>query len=76
MPYHLFRDGGFRNLNAQLEHLAVNAWCTPARVVAAHHPDQIRISCGTRGRPGLPRPIFHVQNKRKPLRCQATTVSI
>ena len=41
MPYHLFRDGGFRNLNAQLEQLAVNAWRTPARVVAAHHPDQI-----------------------------------
>jgi hypothetical protein len=19
----------------------VNAWCTPARVIAAHHPDQI-----------------------------------
>src|SRR5215813_4125140 len=34
-----------------------------------------RTPCGTLGRPGLPRPIFHVQNKRKPLRCQATTVS-
>src|SRR6201987_36719 len=34
-----------------------------------------RISCGTLGRPALPRPIFYVQNKRKPLRCQATTVS-
>ena len=41
MPHHVFRDGGFGNLNAQLEQLAVNAWRTPARVVAAHHPDQI-----------------------------------
>ena len=41
MPHHVFRDGGFGSLNAQLEQLTVNAWCTPARVVAAHHPDQI-----------------------------------
>jgi hypothetical protein len=41
MPYHVFGNGGFGNLNAQLEQLAVNAWRTPARVVAAHHPDQI-----------------------------------
>ena len=41
MPHDVFRDGGFGNLNAQLEQLAVNAWRTPARVVAAHHPDQI-----------------------------------
>jgi hypothetical protein len=34
-----------------------------------------RTSCGMQGRPGLPRRILHVQNKRKPLRCQATTVS-
>jgi hypothetical protein len=41
MPHHVFGYGGFSNLNAQLEQLAVNAWRTPARVVAAHHPDQI-----------------------------------
>jgi len=32
MPHHVFRDGGFGSLNAQLEQLTVNAWCTPARV--------------------------------------------
>src|SRR5687768_271172 len=36
---------------------------------------RFRISFGTWGLPGLPRYIFHVQNKRKPFRCQATTVS-
>jgi hypothetical protein len=41
MPHHVFGDGGFGNLNAQLEQLGVNAWRTPARVVAAHHPDQV-----------------------------------
>src|SRR5438105_10638982 len=34
-----------------------------------------RTSCGTLRRPGLPRRIRHLQNKRKPLRCQAMTVS-
>jgi hypothetical protein len=34
-----------------------------------------RTSCGTRGRPGWPRRILHLQNQRKPFRCQATTVS-
>jgi len=38
-------------------------------------PRGSRTSCGTLGRPALPRCIFHVQNKRKPFRCQATTVS-
>src|SRR5215471_11007984 len=41
MPHHVFGGGGFGNLDAQLEQLAMNAWRTPARVVAAHHPDQI-----------------------------------
>jgi len=38
-------------------------------------PRGSRTSCGTLGRPALPRCIFHVQNNRKPFRCQATTVS-
>src|SRR5215831_13721556 len=34
-----------------------------------------RTCFGTLGRPGFPRRIFQVQNKRKPLRCQPTTVA-
>ena len=34
-----------------------------------------RTSAGTAGRPGLPRRIFHVQNRPKPLRCQPITVA-
>src|SRR5215469_6726747 len=41
MPHHVLGHGGFGNLKAPLEQLTVNAWCTPARVIAAHHPDQI-----------------------------------
>jgi hypothetical protein len=36
---------------------------------------RFRTSCETVGRPVLPCRIFQVQNKRKPLRCQAMTVS-
>ena len=34
-----------------------------------------RTSRGTNGRPGWPRRTFQVQNRRKPSRCQATTIS-
>jgi hypothetical protein len=34
-----------------------------------------RTSRGTTGRPGWPCRTFHVQNRRKHLRCEATTVS-
>ena len=74
MPHHVFGDGGFGNLNAQLEQLAMNAWRNQRGLLRLNIRIRSRTSCGTQGRPGLPRPIFHVQNKRKPLRCQATTV--
>src|SRR5712692_8708211 len=41
MSHHVFGDGWLGNLDTQFQQLAVNAWCTPARVVTAHHPDQI-----------------------------------
>jgi len=73
MPHHAFSDGGFGNLNAQLEQLAVNAWCAPARVVAAHHPDQILLRHA--GPTRLAAAEFPRPEQAKPLRCQATTVS-
>jgi hypothetical protein len=41
MSDHVLGDGGFGDFDAQFQQLAVNARCTPARVVAAHHPNQI-----------------------------------
>jgi len=41
MSHHVFGDSGLGNLDTQFQQLAVNARCTPTRVVAAHHPDQI-----------------------------------
>jgi hypothetical protein len=75
MPHHVFRDSGFGNLNAQLQQLAVMRGAPQRGLLRLIIRIRSRISCGTLGRPGSPRPIFHVQNKRKPLRCQPTTVS-
>jgi hypothetical protein len=71
---HVFGYRCFGNLNAQLVQLAVNAWCTPARVVAAHHADQIPNLLRHAGPTGLSSVNFST-SKRKPSRCQATTVS-
>jgi hypothetical protein len=38
-------------------------------------PINLRTSFGTARRPGLPRRILQLQNKRKPLRCQPMTVA-
>ena len=41
MPHHVFGDGRFGDLDTQFQQFAVNARCTPTRVIAAQHPDQI-----------------------------------
>jgi hypothetical protein len=41
MPYHVLGDGGLGDLEAQLQQLAMDPRGTPARVVAAQHPNQI-----------------------------------
>jgi hypothetical protein len=51
---HVFGYRWFGNLNAQLEQLAMNAWCTPARLLRLIII-RFRTSCGTQGRPGFPR---------------------
>src|SRR5215472_12583164 len=75
MPHHVFGHGGFGNLKAQLEQLTVNAWCTPARVIAAHHPDQIAELLRYAG-PRLAAADSPLPEQAKAfLRCQTTTVS-
>ena len=41
MADHVLRHRGLRDLDAQFQQLAVNAGCTPTRVVVAHRPNQI-----------------------------------
>ncbi len=40
MPHHVFRDCRFGDVDAQFQQLAMDPRCTPAWVVAAHHPNQ------------------------------------
>src|SRR4029077_4896993 len=65
----IHRDTPFRDLKTQLEQFAVNTRRSPGRILKA------RTSLLTRSRP----PTFltfetHAQYKRKPARCQFTTV--
>ena len=41
VPDHVLGNRGFGNLDAQLHQLAMNTRRTPARVVAAHHSNQV-----------------------------------
>jgi hypothetical protein len=47
---------------------------TPKGILPAHLADQISEFAGNERSSGLVRRTFQVQNRRKPARCQATTV--
>jgi hypothetical protein len=53
----------------------MNARRATKRILAAHPPNLLTDFFDTGGRPRWPRQTFHVQNSRKPLRCQPMTVS-
>ena len=53
----------------------MDAGCTPSGILPAHLADQVSDLEQMTGRPGWPRRTFQVQKRRKPARCQATTVS-
>ena len=63
------------DVDAELEQLAVNAGCAPSGFSRHIWRISSRNSREIKGRPGWPRRTFQVQNRRKPARCQATTVS-
>jgi hypothetical protein len=73
--HHLFADAALTDVDAELEQLTVDPWCTQEEFSRRI----LRIRCRTSremiGRPGCPCRTFQVQKRRKPLRCQATTVS-
>ena len=75
VPHHVLADAGLADVNAQLQQFTVNA----RRAQSGFSWLMRRISCLTSrervGLPGRPRRPFHVQNNRKPLRCQAVTVA-
>jgi hypothetical protein len=72
--HHTLTQAGFANSDSEFQQLAVNAWSAPERLVAAHSAKSWRSSSGSAGRPGLPSRVFHIRNRRKPLRCRPTMV--
>jgi hypothetical protein len=72
--HHVFADAGLADVDAEFEQLAVDA---APQLGFSRHILRIRprTSREMTGRPGWPRRTFQVQNRRKPARCQATTVS-
>jgi len=72
---HVLAHTALPDVEAEFEQLTVDAGRTPTAILPAHLADQISELAGMRGRPGWPRRTFQVQNRRKPARCQAMTVS-
>ena len=72
---HVLADAALSNVDAKFEQFAMDARCTPAGILPAHLADKISDFTRKDGSPGWPRPTFQVQNRRKPARCQDTTVS-
>ncbi len=80
-------DGGLRCRTVYLEtvgsEISIPSLSNSPWILGAPHKGFVRLmvriksrtSRDTGGRPGLPCRIFHRQNTRNPLRCQATTVS-
>ncbi len=67
--------GALRDVEAELEQLAVNARRAPERIRERHGAHEIRKLRADRRSTHSPRRDFQVQKARKPCRCQRTTVS-
>ena len=72
---HVFGNGRFGDLDSEFEQLAVYSRSAHIGLLRLIIRIKSRTSCGTAGRPRFPRRTFQVQYRRKPLRCQAMTVS-
>src|SRR2546427_6369653 len=51
MSDHIFRNRRLRDRQTQLQQLAVDSWCTPERIGAAHPPNEIPHFRPNRGPP-------------------------
>jgi hypothetical protein len=68
-------DAALTDVDAKLEQLTVDPWCTPRRILSAHLADQASDLTGNDRSSRLAVRAFQLQKRQKPLRCQATTVS-
>jgi hypothetical protein len=76
IPDHVFANRGFRDLDAELEQLAVNSGRSPTPTLSRLNVRiSSRVSLGTQGCPACPCRTFQVQYQQKPRRCQSITVA-
>jgi hypothetical protein len=73
-PDHVLGDGRLRELDSEFEDFSMNPRSSPKRTLLMLRITS-RTSLGIEGLPARPCRLFQVQKNRKPLRCQATTVS-
>jgi hypothetical protein len=73
-PPHVFGNGRLTHRDSQLLELSVDSRGAPELIYLDISRINARMSAGTPGRPVRCR-LFHVQNRRKPRRCQASTVA-
>ena len=74
VAHHVFADAAFSDVDAELQQLTVDG--APQEGFSRHILRiRSRTSREMTGRPCWPCRTFQVQKRRKPLRCQATTVS-
>src|SRR5260370_39214368 len=71
---HVFGDARLRDFKPELEQFAVDARRAPQGVLDTHSPDQCA-QLGVNPRPPSKRGDFQRQYRRKPARCQRTSVS-
>jgi hypothetical protein len=62
--HHVFADAALTDVDAELEQLTVDPWCTPGGILSAHLADQISTSREMIGRPGWPCRTFQVQKTK------------
>ena len=73
--HHILIDARLADVDAEFEQFAVNVRRSQSGLSRFSMRISSRTSFETAGRPGLPRRIFQLQNKPKPLRCQSMTVA-
>src|SRR5215469_252477 len=55
-PQHVFAHTALSDVDAEFEKFAMDARCTPTRILLAHHADQVSDFVGDEGSSGLPAP--------------------
>jgi hypothetical protein len=69
VPEHVLADAGFADVDVQLEQLTMDVGAPQRGFSRRRRPIRSRTSRERPVRPDFPQRTFHVQKRRKPLRC-------